>query len=181
MSKDIFKGKFKSINVSIKKTLKKDFKQFDAELKNIEKLKARQEIQEACKSCKNIECENILKFFGCYEQLNYFCIVLEKAEMNLENFLKVEPTASTVKNIIFGAVKGLECLHANSIAHLNINTQTIMIVMRNGNQIGCLSNFGKVHEVITDGSVDDDKKTVSIRVVRVICTSVWVKGRSLIP
>lgn len=131
-------------------------------MKNIENLITRQELQKDCISCKKIECENVLKFFGCYEELNYFCIVLEEVEMNLENFLLCE-SKTKVKNILYDVVKGLECLHANSIAHININPQTIMIVMRNGTQFGCLSNFGKVEEVITAcGSVNDDKWTVSI-------------------
>lgn len=152
------------MDVAIKKTLKKKVEYFDAELKNIEKLSTRKELRQYCKSCKNIDCENILKFFGWYEEPKHWCLVFEKVEMNFENFLKAmnNENTSKVKKILYDAVKGLECLHANSIAHLNINPQNILIVMRNGIHVGCLANFGKVEDVITDcKSLDDDKTSVS--------------------
>jgi len=107
-----------------------------------------------CHSCKKKICENIIEFKGCYEEQDYYCFVLEKAEMDFEDLLcelknenennenKKAINDARIKRILYHAIKGLECLHTNSIYHLDIKPQNILIVKRGDREIGCLTDFG---------------------------------------
>lgn len=151
---EIYEGTFKKSIVALKRISKLDFRL--NEIKSIIKLKSRSVKGLECKSCKQDMCENIIEFHGCYEEDDFIWIVLEKAK---EDFKDYEfPDQETKLQILLDTVKGLECLHANSISHMDIKPGNILVVERNKKLIGCLADFGE--------SIDAIKKTYTRSKIR---------------
>ncbi|KAL7012165.1 hypothetical protein ACKWTF_014663 [Chironomus riparius] len=151
---EVYDGIYKKSGVALKRIPKMDFKL--NELRSIINLKSRPGTSLTCKGCDQNECQNIIGFHGCYETDEFVWIVMEKAK---EDFKDFKFTNQEVKlQILFDAVKGLECLHANSISHLDIKPGNILVVERNKKLVGCLADFGE--------SIDAIKKTYTRSKIR---------------
>lgn len=141
---EVYSGKFLDKKVAIKKINKTDFRM--TELTSICKLIAKE------KSNKKEKYENIIKFYGCYEELKFYCIIMEKAEMDFRTFVENNQDEMNlndqITDILFDAVKGLEYMHHNDVPHLDIKPENILVVKRNNRLIGCLADFGESFEGI---------------------------------
>ncbi|KAL7012410.1 hypothetical protein ACKWTF_014837 [Chironomus riparius] len=101
----------------------------------------------------NEGCEFIVKFYGCYQEKNCICIVLENAKYNFDQFCKLhnESCDKVDKLRLFHEVaKGLKFLHSNNIAHMDISTKNILID-KNGN--ARLSDFGEAEINIINSTI----------------------------
>ncbi|CAG9810666.1 unnamed protein product [Chironomus riparius] len=151
---EVYDGIYKKSAVALKRIPKMDFKL--NELKSIINLKSTPGTGRKCKGCEQDECQNIIDFHGCFEIDEFVWIVMEKAK---EDFKDFKFTNQEVKlQILFDTVKGLECLHANSISHLDIKPGNILVVERNKKLVGCLADFGE--------SIDAIKKTYTRSKIR---------------
>jgi serine/threonine protein kinase len=141
---EVYDGKYKKSTVALKRISKSEFRL--NEIKSIIKLVTRPETGSTCKSCEQEKCENIIAFHGCYEKDEFVWIVMERAK---EDFKDFQFSNHNMKlKILLDTVKGLECLHANTISHLDIKPGNVLVVERNGKHVGCLADFGESIEAI---------------------------------
>lgn len=139
----VFSALWRNKKVAVKKIPKNNFR--IEEIKHL--LMLTEKDSEKCDSCKLESCEHIIECYGCYEEHKYYCIIYEKAEMNLREYIgSCQKDLNLTKKILklfHDASKGLSCLHSKGISHLDIKSENILIVNRDGVLTGCIADFGE--------------------------------------
>lgn len=169
---EVFHAVYANKKVVVKKVKKMNKEVFFDEIESFYQLvnrtkkdpnKETNENSKMCDGCGKETCKYIIGYHGCYEELDFYCLVLEKAEMTfgqyIEKYRKFEGSNKMITKIFEDAVKGLYCLHKNNISHLDIKPENILIVNRGGEDVGCLADFG-----------------ISIRALRKTITNLKVRG-----
>ena len=140
----IYEAKMKNIptDVIIKETKKTGF--WIREILILWTLTMKRTIDHSkCKSCGQEVCNNIIKFYGCYEENGNICVVLEKADYNLLEFFKEKsPDKKELKQIFLNLAQTVKCVHANSIAHLDLSAPNVLNV-KDGKDKVRLADFGE--------------------------------------
>jgi len=141
---EVYDGKYNNSTVALKRISKMEFRL--NEIKSIIKLMSRPETGSTCKSCVQKKCENVIGFHGCFEKDEFVWIVMERAKEDFKDF-KFSDHKMKLK-ILLDTAKGLECLHSNSISHLDLKPGNVLVVERNNKLVGCLADFGESIEAI---------------------------------
>ena len=91
-------------------------------------------IKEEAKKGKEMDNENIVKIYDSFEtKINnedFYCIVMEKCNQNLRNYIysdNYQPTYDKTINIIIQILLGIKEIHKNNIIHRDLKPENILI------------------------------------------------------
>ena len=77
----------------------------------------------------NIKCENSVEYFNHFDDDEYYYIVMEKCDEDLEKFIQEKGaiSESMIKEILSQLNKAFKIMHSNKIIHRDLKPQNILV------------------------------------------------------
>lgn len=128
----LFQGKYENRNVTVKRVAKMNNQTALNEIYLLSKLE---------------NCDNVIRYLCAMEDKDYNFIITECFQRSLESFLP--ETSLPYKEILRQLSYGVQFLHQRNIIHLNMNPDSVRVVITNGVDQIKLTDFSRALELTT--------------------------------
>ena len=106
-------------------------KKRDVIIKKIDKLKTKEELfNREIEIIKKMKCKNSVEYYDHYNDNDYYYIIMEKCDEDLNDFLEKNNgslSETMIKNILIQLNEAFKAMHSNNIIHRDLKPENILI------------------------------------------------------